>query len=344
VLLESRASGSLDPRLCYPGDLGGPFPGEPFQPVRSLPGILNPVQAWVAIARKTPRQKKREGALPWTFLALWARSPPGLTLGPRARIREIETHRAGRWTTNGASVRILIVEDELRVRSFLKRGFTEVGMAVDTANDGNVALAAATATSYDIIILDLTLPGLDGLEVLRKLRAEKSAAPVLILTARDSVDDRVRGLDAGADDYLIKPFDNRELLARIEAVRRRFRGHDDSVVRTGDLTLNFDTQLVEIGGKRVYVTPKEYSILELLCQRQGVVLSKEAFLDHLYAGRDEPETKIIDVFVCKLRKKLTEASGGKTYIETVWGRGYVLRDPAPVEDAAPEPQQVAASG
>ncbi len=139
------------------------------------------------------------------------------------------------------------------------------------------------------------------------------------------VDHKAKGLNIGADDYLIKPFDNRELLARIEAVLRRFRGHDDSVVCSGDLTVNFDTQSVQIAGNRVYVTPKEYRILELLCQRQGVVLSKEIFLDHLYAGRDEPETKIIDVFVCKLRKKLTEASGGKSYIETVWGRGYMLR-------------------
>ncbi len=192
---------------------------------------------------------------------------------------------------------------------------------------GKDGLKAAGLFSYDVILLDLMLPDMDGLEVLRRLRASLVNAPVLILSGLRDVDHKAKGLNFGADDYLIKPFDNRELLARIEAVLRRFRGHVDSVARSGDLTVNFDTQSVQIGGNRVYVTPKEYCILELLCQRQGVVLSKEIFLNHLYAGRDEPETKIIDVFVCKLRKKLTKASGGKSYIETVWGRGYMLRAP-----------------
>jgi two-component system cell cycle response regulator CtrA len=186
------------------------------------------------------------------------------------------------------------------------------------------------------------LPDMDGLEVLRRLRANQVNAPVLILSGLSDVGHKAKGLNIGADDYLTKPFDNRELLARIEAVLRRFRGHDDSVVRTGDLTVNFDTQSVEIRGTRVYVTPKEYRILELLCQRQGVVLSKEIFLDHLYAGRDEPETKIIDVFVCKLRKKLAQASGGNNYIETVWGRGYMLRAPMDgVESSTIGPQRAA---
>ncbi len=207
---------------------------------------------------------------------------------------------------------------------------------------GEDGLNAARIYDYDVILLDLMLPDLDGLEVLRRLRANQITVPVLILSGLSDVAHKSRGLNIGADDYLIKPFDNRELMARIEAVRRRFRGHEDSVVRTGDLMVNFDTQSVEIAGNRVYVTPKEYRILELLCQRQGVVLSKEALLDHLYAGRDEPETKIIDVFVCKLRKKLNEASGGQHYIETVWGRGYMLRaQTEDIESGPPQPRQAA---
>ncbi len=220
---------------------------------------------------------------------------------------------------------VLLIEDDLGTGKSIEMMLKTQDHTCDIKRLGEEGLSAAGLYDYDVILLDLMLPDMDGLEVLRRLRANNVKAPVLILSGLSDVGHRSKGLNVGADDYLIKPFDHRELLARIEAVQRRCKGHDDSVVRTGDLTVNFDTQLVEIGGKRVYVTPKEYCILELLCQRQGVVLSKEAFLDHLYAGRDEPETKIIDVFVCKLRKKLTEASGGKHYIETVWGRGYKLR-------------------
>ena len=220
---------------------------------------------------------------------------------------------------------VLLIEDDQGTAESIKMMLNTQDHTCDIKRLGEDGLAAAGLYDYDVILLDLMLPDMDGMDVLRRLRSNQVKAPVLILSGLDDVAYKSKGLNIGADDYLIKPFDNRELLARIEAIRRRFRGHDDSVVRSGDLTVNFDTQLVEIAGKRVYVTPKEYSILELLCLRQGVVLSKEAFLDHLYAGRDEPETKIIDVFVCKLRKKLTEASGGKNYIETVWGRGYMLR-------------------
>jgi len=230
---------------------------------------------------------------------------------------------------------VLLIEDDQGTAESIALMLKAKDHTCDIKRLGEDGLTAAGLYDYDVILLDLMLPDIDGMEVLRRLRANHVSVPVLILSGLDDVAHKSKGLSIGADDYLIKPFDNRELLARIEAVRRRFRSHDDTVVRSGDMTVNFDTQLVEIGGKRVYVTPKEYSILELLCQRQGVVLSKEAFLDHLYAGRDEPETKIIDVFVCKLRKKLTEASGGKNYIETVWGRGYMLRtQPDDVEATA----------
>jgi two-component system, cell cycle response regulator CtrA len=142
----------------------------------------------------------------------------------------------------------------------------------------------------------------------------------------------------GADDYLTKPFNKAELVARIQAIVRRSKGHAESVIRTGKLLLNMDARSVESEGRRLHVTGKEYSILELLSLRKGTTLTKEMFLDHLYGGMDEPELKIIDVFICKLRKKLAEATGGEHYIETVWGRGYVLKDPEPVE---PRLQQAA---
>jgi two-component system cell cycle response regulator CtrA len=237
---------------------------------------------------------------------------------------------------------VLLIEDDEGTARSIELMLKAKDHTCDIKRLGQDGLNAARLYDYDVILLDLMLPDLDGLEVLRRLRANQVNAPVLILSGLNDVGHKSKGLNIGADDYLIKPFDNRELLARIEAVRRRFKGHHDSVVRTGDLTVNFDTQSVEIGGNRVSVTPKEYRILELLCQRQGVVLSKEIFLDHLYAGRDEPETKIIDVFVCKLRKKLAEASGGKNYIETVWGRGYMLRAPTDgIESSTTTPQRAA---
>ena len=222
---------------------------------------------------------------------------------------------------------VLLIEDDEGTAKSIELMLKAKNHTCDVKRLGEDGLTAAGLHTYDVILLDLMLPDMDGFEVLRRLRANQVSVPLLILSGLSDVGHKAKGRHIGADDYLIKPFDNRKLLARIEAVLRRFRGHDDSVVRTGDLTVNFDTQSVEIGGNRVYVTPKEYRILELLSQRQGVVLSKEIFLDHLYGGRDEPETKIIDVFVCKLRKKLTAASGGKNYIETVWGRGYMLRAP-----------------
>jgi two-component system, cell cycle response regulator CtrA len=138
----------------------------------------------------------------------------------------------------------------------------------------------------------------------------------------------------GADDYLTKPFHKDELVARIHAIVRRAKGHAQSVIHTGDLVVNLDTKTVEVEGERVHLTGKEYQMLELLSLRKGTTLTKEMFLNHLYGGIDEPELKIIDVFICKLRKKLASATGGEHYIETVWGRGYVLRDPKESSSAA----------
>ncbi len=172
---------------------------------------------------------------------------------------------------------------------------------------------------------------MSGYEVLRTLRLSKVKTPILILSGLSGIEDKVRGLGFGADDYMTKPFHKDELVARIHAVVRRSKGHAQSVIHTGDLIVNLDAKTVEIAGQRVHLTGKEYQMLELLSLRKGTTLTKEMFLNHLYGGMDEPELKIIDVFICKLRKKLAAAAGGLNYIETVWGRGYVLREPDPNE-------------
>jgi two-component system cell cycle response regulator CtrA len=166
-----------------------------------------------------------------------------------------------------------------------------------------------------------------GYDVLKKLRLAKVETPILILSGMKEADDKVKGLVFGADDYLTKPFDKAELVARINAIVRRSKGHAQSIIQTGRLSVNLDTRAVEVDNESVHLTGKEYGILELLSLRKGTTLTKEMFLNHLYGGMDEPELKIIDVFVCKLRKKIATATDGDHYIETVWGRGYVLRDP-----------------
>jgi two-component system, cell cycle response regulator CtrA len=215
------------------------------------------------------------------------------------------------------------------------------GFIVDSTDLGEDGLEIGKLYDYDIIILDLMLPDIDGYEVLRRLRSARVTTPILILSGLSELDHKIKGLGVGADDYLTKPFDKRELIARIQAIVRRSKGHSDSVIRTGRLTVNLDTRTVEVDNSPLHLTGKEYGILELLSLRKGTTLTKEMFLNHLYGGMDEPELKIIDVFVCKLRKKLAQATKGDNYIETVWGRGYVLRDPQ--EDAMP-PQKVQAAG
>jgi two-component system, cell cycle response regulator CtrA len=185
---------------------------------------------------------------------------------------------------------------------------------------------------HTVILLDLNLPDMSGYEVLRSLRVSKVKTPILILSGLAGIENVVSGLGFGADDYMTKPFHKDELVARIHAIVRRSKGHAQSVVQTGDLVVNLDAKTVEVGGARVHLTGKEYQMLELLSLRKGSTLTKEMFLNNLYGGMDEPEIKIIDVFICKLRKKLANASDGKDYIETVWGRGYVLREPTEEEE------------
>ncbi|NBC96169.1 MAG: response regulator [Deinococcus-Thermus bacterium] len=224
-------------------------------------------------------------------------------------------------------MRVLLVEDDSATARSIELMLQSEGFVADVTDLGEDGLEIGKLYDYDIIVLDLMLPDMDGYEVLRRLRASKVDTPILILSGLSELDHKIKGLGFGADDYLTKPFDKRELIARIHAIVRRSKGHSDSVIRTGRLAVNLDTRTVEVDSQPLHLTGKEYGILELLSLRKGTTLTKEMFLNHLYGGMDEPELKIIDVFVCKLRKKLSTATGGENYIETVWGRGYVLRDP-----------------
>ena len=224
-------------------------------------------------------------------------------------------------------MRVLVVEDDTSTAKSIELMLKSEGFVVDATDLGEDGLEIGKLYDYDIMILDLMLPDIDGYEVLRRLRAARVTTPVLILSGLSETDQKIKGLGFGADDYLTKPFDKRELIARIHAVVRRSRGHSESVIRTSKLTVNLDTGMAEVDGQPLHLTVKEYGILQLLSLRKGTTLTKEMFLNHLYGGMDEPELKIIDVFICKLRKKLAAATEGENYIETVSGRGYVLRDP-----------------
>ena len=224
-------------------------------------------------------------------------------------------------------MRVLLIEDESQVAQSIELMLKSEGFNVYTTDLGEEGIDLGKIYDYDIILLDLGLPDMNGYDVLKALRVAKVKTPILILSGRGGIDDKVRGLGFGADDYLTKPFHKDELIARIQAIVRRSKGHAQSIISTGELSVNLDTKTVEVATQRVHLTGKEYQMLELLSLRKGTTLTKEMFLNHLYGGIDEPELKIIDVFICKLRKKLAAATGGKNYIETVWGRGYVLRDP-----------------
>jgi len=232
------------------------------------------------------------------------------------------------------TMRVLLVEDDPSTAESIQLMLKSANMVVDATDLGEDGLEIGKLYDYDIIILDLMLPDMDGLEVLRRLRDSRVETPVLILSGLLEPDKKVKGLGIGADDYLTKPFNKNELLARIQAIVRRSKGHSQSVISTGRLSVNLDARTVEVDGRAVHLTGKEYGILELLSLRKGTTLTKEMFLNHLYGGMDEPELKIIDVFICKLRKKLSTATAGENYIQTVWGRGYVLRDPEEAEPAA----------
>lgn len=228
-------------------------------------------------------------------------------------------------------MRILLVEDDPTTSRSIELMLTHANLNVYCTDLGEEGIDLAKLYDYDLILLDLNLPDMNGHEVLRQLRLAKVDTPILILTGADDTENKIKGFGFGADDYMTKPFHREELVARIHAIIRRSKGHAQSIIRTGKISVNLDAKTVDVENKPVHLTGKEYQMLELLSLRKGTTLTKEMFLNHLYGGMDEPELKIIDVFICKLRKKLADATRGENYIETVWGRGYVLRDPLPVE-------------
>ena len=223
-------------------------------------------------------------------------------------------------------MRILLIEDDTPTAKSIEALLKKEGLVVDTTNFGQYGLEVGKIYDYDGIILDLMLPDIDGLEVIKKLRSANVRTPVIVLSGLSDCKDKVKCLDIGADDYITKPFEGAELVSRIQAVVRRSKGHAESIIKIGRITVNLQSRRVEVDGKVLHLTGKEYSILELLCLRKGATLTKDMFLNHLYGGMDEPELKIIDVFVCKLRKKLMDALDGECYIETIWGRGYTIKD------------------
>ena len=226
-------------------------------------------------------------------------------------------------------MRVLLVEDDPTTSKSIEMMLTHANLNVYTTDMGEEGIDLAKLYDYNFILLDLGLPYMNGHEVLRQLRLTKVDTPILILSGSDDTENKIKGFGFGAHDYLTKSFHREELVARIHAIIRRSKGHSQSVIKTGEILVNLDAKTVEAGNKPVHLTGKEYQMLELLSLRKGTTLTKEMFLNHLYGGMDEPELKIIDVFICKLRKKLANATDGTNYIETVWGRGYVLRDPQP---------------
>jgi len=231
-------------------------------------------------------------------------------------------------------MRVLLIEDDRATAQGIELMLKSEGFNTYVTDLGEEGVDLGKLYDYDIILLDLNLPDMPGFDVLKTLRVAKVDTPILILSGNADIDNKVRGLGSGADDYMTKPFHKEELIARIHAVVRRSKGHSQSIIKTGDIAVNLDAKTVEVNGQRVHLTGKEYQMLELLSLRKGTTLTKEMFLNHLYGGMDEPELKIIDVFICKLRKKLASATSGDHHIETVWGRGYVLRDPADEISAA----------
>jgi DNA-binding response OmpR family regulator len=220
-------------------------------------------------------------------------------------------------------MRILVVEDYLPIQRSVARGLREAGFAVDVSADGEEGLWYATRNEYDVIVLDLMLPKLDGLTVLRRLRAAGRTAHVLVLTAKDAVADRVKGLDQGADDYLVKPFAFDELLARVRALARRAYCAKNPRVEIGDLRIETPTQRVWRGKEEVTLTPREYALLEYLAMRAGEVVSRTDIWEHVYEFNSEADSNVVDVYIGYLRKKL-ERPGRPPLIHTVRGRGYSL--------------------
>jgi heavy metal response regulator len=222
-------------------------------------------------------------------------------------------------------MRILVVEDEKKVASFLKKGLEEENYAVDVAHDGEEGLALAHINEYDLVILDIMLPKLDGMEVLRQIRSDGSGVPILILTAKDSVEDIVGGLDSGSDDYLTKPFSFAELVARVRALLRRRMMEKTDLLEVDDLTLSLSTHRVKRGGREIELTAKEYGLLEYFMRNPNRILTRTLIAEHVWDYHFDPSTNVIDVYVNYLRKKIDQGFE-KKLIHTARGSGYIMKD------------------
>lgn len=226
-------------------------------------------------------------------------------------------------------MKVLLIEDDPHTGKVIKNFLNEENLFCDLITTGEQALQLIKIYDYDVIILDIGLPDVNGHELLQRLRDSAIRAPILILSGYQSTQDKVRALGFGADDYMTKPFVSEELIVRVKALSRRAEGHSSAIIKVGEIQLNLEARVIEVRGRPLSLTEKEYQILEFLLLRKGATLTKNNFLNRLYSGMDEPEAKIIDVFMCKIRKKLEDILGpsGRDYIETIWGRGYVLREP-----------------
>lgn len=235
-------------------------------------------------------------------------------------------------------MRVLVVDDESLSNRALAHLLRSNGVIVDQSDRGEEAIELSRHYDYDVILTDFMLSDMDGYDLVRRMRAARIDTPVIIQAEQVRPQARVKAFGVGADDFITKPCDHGELFARMQAIVRRSKGYSQPSLRCGVLQLNLDSREVLVSGRSVHLTGKEYAILELLVLRKGMVLTKEVFLNHLYGGMDEPEMKIIDVFICKLRKKLADA-GAPNVIGTVWGRGYMVRDTAshPMLATAPAP-------
>ncbi len=221
-------------------------------------------------------------------------------------------------------MRVLVAEDEQELCRLIRRRLEDEKYAVDAVNDGNAASEYLASVQYDAVILDIMMPGKDGLQVLREYRAEGGRAPVLFLTARDAVSDRVSGLDSGADDYLVKPFSFPELLARLRVLLRRSGDSRSNILTVGDLSLDLSTHRVSRGGREIELSAREFSILEYMMLNEGRILARESFRSHVWSWDYEGESNVVDVYIRFLRKKIDDGFGSKL-IHTIRGSGYMIK-------------------
>ncbi len=223
-------------------------------------------------------------------------------------------------------MRVLLIEDDSATAQSIELMLKSEGFNVYTTDLGEEGVDLGKIYDYDLILLDLNLPDMSGMDVLRQLRVAKINTPIMILSGTAEIDSKIKALSLGADDYMTKPFHKDELVARLRAVIRRSKGHAQSLITIGDMVIDLDAKVVHVNDVRIHLTGREYQTLELMALRKGKTLTKDIFLSSLYGGMDEPGAKIVDVFICKLRKKLAPATDGRHVIETVWGGGYVLRE------------------